>query len=169
MTDTLKYDLTIQHLENGYTQLKTPLHWSLYDENGEIINAGVNGHSEFPIPLPVRIKIEGSQRQTVGKAGIKSILRAGERDQDNAEFVEIETQTENGGFNDQHEILFWKLKDVMRNFAPNDGRYSLSLKYWPNEEGEAGETPDKESELVEPNDVQIASLIALLNIMSRND
>ncbi|PIF22203.1 MULTISPECIES: hypothetical protein [Pantoea] len=159
MSDTLKYDLVIHHLENGNTKLNTPLHWSEYDSKGEIINAGVNGYTEFPIPLPSRIMVKGNPKRSVGKVGIKSILRS---DCDEREMVMFETLDTNKPLSPEHEELFDRLKAVMNDFAPDDGQFILNLHFLPDD-------PTDETECVDTDEgeQELAALLALLHFMTK--
>lgn len=131
MTETLNYDLNINHLENGHTKLTTPLYWAEYDEDGKIINAGVNGHTEFPIPLPVCISVQGRPKRKVGKDGIKSILRDGNPDKERISVQFVETE---GKMSEEHHELFDRLREVLDNHAPEEGRYLLNLRFFPHSE-----------------------------------
>jgi len=141
MPETLNYDLNINHLDNGHTKLTTPLYWAIYDEKGEIINAGVNGHTEFPIPLPVRISITGRPKRKVGKDGIKSILRGDRLDNEKMAFQLVETE---GNMSEDHQELFERLRAVLNEYAPEEGHYFLNLKFAPFDDDEPVKTnPDK--------------------------
>lgn len=156
MPDTLKYDLEIEFSPDGYTRLNTPLHWAVYNENGEITDAGINGFTEFPIPLPARINVKGRQKKTVGKDGLKSILRT------NHERFHVEMFDADGPISDEHNELFNKLKDVLTEMAPKDGHYFLNLRYVPHDEDE------KENELTEPMDIDLATFIVFLDYLANN-
>lgn len=140
MPETLNYDLNINHLENGHTKLTTPLYWAVYDEKGEIINAGVNGHTEFPIPLPVRISVVGRPKRKVGKDGIKSILRGERLENEKMALQLVETD---GEMTEEHQELFERLRAVLNEHAPEEGHYFLNLKFAPFEDdSQAAKDPE---------------------------
>jgi len=157
MIKTLNYTLEIHHLPNGQTMLTTPVYQAVYNEKGELVDAGVKGHSDFAIPLPSHIQVEGRPKKSVGKEGIKSILRDTESQKPVNARVTVDIVDSEKPISEDHDLLFSRLKDVLHEYAPEDGQYMLNLKFIPDD--------DKEHELVEPSDAELATLLALVNYM----
>jgi len=165
MTDSVNYDLKISHFPNGHTKLTTPLYWGVYDEDGKIINAGVSGDENFQVPLPSRIVVEGRPKRKVEKEVIKSILRDQSSDSDTRsddERYRIDIIDSDGPISLDHGELFEKLKDVLRQNAPEDGHYALNLQFFPDDD------ENKEHEIIEPSDIELATILAFFNFFNKN-
>jgi len=158
MPNTLKYDLQIEFMETGQTKLTTPLFSVLYDESGDIVHANILGGTDLEIPLPVKIDVLGRPKSKVGSAGVKSILR--NEPSHTTKRVEIDFIDLKSPLNAGHEDLFQRLKDVLHEYAPENGQYAMHLQFIPEDAFDL-----KENEIIEPSDPELAHFIAMLNYL----
>jgi len=157
MSQTKSFDLVIRHKSDGTTLLKTGDSWATYDDKGVKMRFGNDDNAENPTPLPEMIAVFGSSKSKLSASDIKDILRTKPE--------AIVRETVGVGADDldaQHTALFEKLKSCLHENAPANGAYSLNLQY----HADPDEIPELETELIEPNDVELAALLAFLNFMN---
>lgn len=164
MTQDVKYGLTIRHLTDGFTKLESLTRWAVYDAEGKIADSGIISRSEEDLPLPVQIAVFGVPTRT--KMTQEQFENIKQEFQDTSESASNEfIKTKDGKeISSEHRVLFEKLKACLKENAPKDGHYALDLRYYRDEEqaAAASEAEASEHEIVDPDDIQLAMILAFL-------
>jgi len=157
MAPNQKFELVIRFLDDGHTKLKTANGYAMYNQLGAKVR---EENPSKACPFPDILTIFGKPKSEISHDHIQSILRHADAcDKPEPQIYEFNTSTKE--LPSEHDLLFKKLKTVLIENAPTDGEFSLSLHFSPHQTQDEEEAEPENP--VEPNDVQLAILLALLN------